>query len=309
MKKRWIVLLGIFAVWLIVSLAAYINNTVNVKTMYISEWKLSKATPLQIKEIRLISKESKPPEFPDTFWNRLLFQLNWLPDSAKYFFAKVIHFYSFNNDTSNSWFLCASGCYLDTYFDSKSDFPDIDLKINGADVVTRGMSSKGNEESNFRFFTARAQNIDQDVKSVEISWKWDGKQGHQTYGNDFISASYSFFDSKPKEYEGFDAEVVASEAFWNYLQEKDSGGFALSRSELEQKLIWAKGHEDMIMQPITRYFGNYAGFESVVSVTFNCILDPETTGPEKVDVSQVFYLAHQNGRWRVIDIGSPDKKI
>lgn len=198
----------------------------------------------------------------------MIFKSDWVPDSAKYFLVRVIHFYSFTYDKSNSWILEASGCYLDADVEVKSSFPDIDLKINGADVVTQGMSNRGNEESNFRLFTARAQNIGSDVKSFEILWEWDGKNGHQTYSNDFTSVSYSFFDSKPGEYQEFDPEVAASEAFWNYLKEKDADGFALARSELEQKLMWTKSHEDMSVQTITRYVGNYAGFDSVMSVIY-----------------------------------------
>ncbi|MBU7007739.1 hypothetical protein [Phosphitispora fastidiosa] len=310
MKKRWIVLLGILAVWLTVSLAAYINNTVTMKTMYLPEWKLSEDNPVQIKEIRIINKESKSPEIPDNIWNRLILKSNWVPDSAKYFLVRVIRFYSFTYDKSNSWILEASGCYLDADAEAdvevKSNFPDIDLKINGADVVTQGMSSRGNEESNFRLFTARAQNIGHNVKSIEILWEWNGKNGQQTYTNDFTSISYSFFDSKPGEYQNFDPEVAASEAFWNYLKGKDADGFALARSELEQKLMWIKGHEDMSVQTITRYVGNCAGFDGVMSVKFSCTLEPEITGIETTDVSQVFYLVQQNGKWKIIYIGPAD---
>lgn len=45
-----------------------------------------------------------------------------------------------------------------------------------------------------------------------------------------------------------------------------------------------------------------------MSVKFNFILNPNTTGHDEADSSQTFYLVEQNGQWEIIDIG-PYQKV
>lgn len=146
--------------------------------MYIPGWHLSSNTPVQVKEIRLVNKKPEPKMIADNSVLRVVSESDWIPDNMKIALYKVINFYSFNYDTSGSWQLLVSGCYLDPEPGDLADL-DIDIKVNSIDAVTQSMSSRGKEESNFHFFTAQAHNIASEITSIEVQWHWQGKNNIQ----------------------------------------------------------------------------------------------------------------------------------
>lgn len=277
-----------------------------MKTLSLPGFVLNEKGPLvQIKEIRLSNKDWKNPEYTNLTneISKAILTTKQLPDSIKTNLVKALYFYSLPYNTRDAWFLEVSGVYLNNSSTETEEWSNLTLKADGNFLARQTVSNMGNTGSNLRFFTVKFPKVNPDFNSLEVEWNFQGNNGRAVYKNEFRTTTYSFFDSKPREHQGYNPERVASEAFWSYYSNRSTTNRIKLSKELIDKLIWAKKQKDIVIySPYLSYLGDYKGFKNVVTVEMNYILEPKES--DKVDGSQIFYLIEQNGVWKIIDISS-----
>lgn len=304
MKKRYVLLFAILALWIGISAFFYFQNKVTVKTMMVPGWQIDQNGPqVQIKEIRLINKEAKPFLFDENEKDirHSIIKLSWMPYQLKEPLLRIISFYSLSYDKTNAWYLEVSGIYLNPDKGDTSHQPEIGIKVNGVDKGIRGGGTLYQDNSNFMFFTTRADMVEPDIQSLEVRWQWKGDTGTQVFGKDFKTTAY-VFTSIPREYDDFDPEKAIVTALRRYLRDGNQTGFFEDKA-WEQKLEFIQPYtETMSTEASTNYIGKYKGYEHVFSVKMNYIFNPDNSVNQHFDGTQTFYAVEEKGAWRIIEI-------
>lgn len=115
MKKRWIILLSLFVLWVAVSSFFYYKHQITVKIITFPEWEIKKNDGFQIKEIQLTNKGYNYSAF-DSKTNEIrewIYKLK-LPYSVSSFLMKTLYFYSLPYEEYDDrwWPMTISGIYI-----------------------------------------------------------------------------------------------------------------------------------------------------------------------------------------------------
>lgn len=311
MKKRWIILLSLFVIWVAVSSFFYHKHQITVKTVTFPEWEIKKNGGFQIKEIRLINKGYNYSAF-DSETNEIrewIYELK-LPYPVSLFLRRTLYFYSLPYEEYDDrwWPMTISGIYISENEDEANPdtvHPEISIHAVGtsykdSDFRFAGIfGSRISEDSNIVLFHVQRKDLNPYANSYEISWEWQEKNHIlQLSAEDFETKTYSFFRNPYRQYAFFDLEAAVTKLLTDYKEGKDITPFLEQNSNKEkivdslEKLI--KDQDTNYYHVTTNYLGHLLNYDDVFSVTYR----PGDSNIEKI----TFYLIYSEGGWKVLDV-------
>lgn len=311
-KKRWKVLVGLFAVWIMTTAYFYVQHVVTVKMASISGWQLSNENPVQFKEIRLVNKGPRDAEL-NGYILRVARIINYLPGETlkNLLLQPVLYYRSPYQRYTDGWELTVSG----VYFKGESNFDFENLNILSNDQIIKIFAdgeqvfphmSQRESHGNLIYFTVGVPGVNPNVRSLKIEMNIGGKIVSGSFSPKFTTKSYGFFTRVPGYYDNISPEKTVMNEFWKIQQGKSVDSAVFQSPDLNNRLLWASGRKDLAINPEAGYLESYKNYQNVFTVSLKFALDKPTYS--KYSSEQVFYLVMANDKWVIVDI-TPFKEI